>query len=404
MKKASEVSVLFVDDEPDMLRSMRRFLRKEPYQAGFAGSAREALAILERQPVDIIVSDLRMPDMDGLALLEQVKSGYPDVIRLIFSANRDMEQIINAINSGEVYRFMSKPLDPEGFKRILGETVEHHLLIAGRRKTRTEIERRLLMSSLPRNLDGIDIAGVMVPSGHLDGDFVDYFAYNPRQVDILIGDVMGKGIQSALVAAAVKHQFAKALAVYDCSMSPRMSCPKGRYSSQGFEQILSRVYRACSQDLLALEMFCTLDFARLDMAAGKLHLFDLGHCPVIRFRAGTGDCTLLKGGNMPLGMVKDPGDQVVTTDIEPGDILVFHTDGVTEAGSPSGELFGIERLAEAVRTHPHLTAAQLAEHIRESIAAFTGRNRFDDDFTCITVRIGTDVNPTALVEPGSAGK
>jgi len=387
MKSASDVTILFVDDEPEMLSSLHRFLRKEPYQTRFAGSGREALDILATQPIDIVVSDLRMPEMDGLSLLERVKSAYPAVIRLILSATRDMEQTIAAINTGEVYRFMAKPLDPEVFKRILRDTIEYHLLIAERRETMVEIEKRLLQSCPPRDLCGADIAACMIPSGRLNGDFADYFAYNSRQVDILIGDVMGKGVLSALVAAAIKHQFAKSLAVFDCHVTPRISCPHLSHDSAHFAKVVSGVQAACIEDLLELEMFCTLDFARLDLAIGVLYLFDLGHCPVIHFHAETGDCTLLKSDGMALGMVKEPEYHAVTVSVKPGDVLLFHTDGVTETQSAAGEMYGVERLAENVRTNHHLPAAQLVDTIRTEVAAFSGRGRFNDDFTCIAVRI-----------------
>jgi len=134
MRTARDVCILFVDDEPDLLSSLRRFLRKEPYQKLFAGSGEKALNILAAQPVDIIVSDLRMPGMDGVTLLAKVKGGYPDVIRLMLSATRDVEQTIEAINTGEVYRFISKPLEPETFKNILREVIDYCLQINGRQR------------------------------------------------------------------------------------------------------------------------------------------------------------------------------------------------------------------------------------------------------------------------------
>jgi len=387
MKSASDVSILFVDDEPEMLNSLRRFLRKEPYQTRFANSGREALDILATQPIDIIVSDLRMPEMDGLSLLKRVKSSHPEVMRLVLSATQDMEQTITAINTGEVYRFMTKPLEPEVFKSILRDTVDHLLLITGRGETMVEIEKRLLQSSPPRDLHGADIAALLIPSGQMNGDFTDYFVYNPQQVDILVGDVMGKGVQAALAAAAIKHRFAKSLAVADCRLTPRMSCPQLSYKAEHFDRIISWVQAECIEELMGLEMFCTLDFARLDLTNGRLHLFDLGHCPVIHFHAETGDCTLLKSNNMALGMVKEPEYHAVTASVNPGDVLLFHTDGVTETQSVAGEMFGVERLAEKVRANHHLPAAQLIETIRTGVAVFSGRGRFDDDFTCIAVRI-----------------
>ena len=116
MKTVHDVSILFVDDEPDLLSSLRRFLRKAPYQSHFAGSGREAFEILATQSVDIIVSDLRMPGMDGMSLLSKVKAAHPAIIRLVLSANRDVVQTIDAINTGEVYRYIAKPLNPAVFK------------------------------------------------------------------------------------------------------------------------------------------------------------------------------------------------------------------------------------------------------------------------------------------------
>ncbi len=388
MKTLRDVIVLFVDDEPDLLSSLRRFLRREPYQKIFANSGREALEILSARPVDIVVSDLRMPEMDGMALLGRVKAGYPDIIRLILSATRDVEQTIDAINTGEVYRFISKPLDPEPFKRILQDVVDYHLLIAGRQEMMTAIEQHLLQAAPPQDLSGATMAALMIPAGHLDGDFADYFVYSNRQVDLLVGDVMGKGVQSALVAASIKQQFAKSLAVYDCGEVPRNSCPREQgHDFTTVSRIVSNVHTGCIASLLELEMFVTLSFARIDLAAGQMGLVDCGHLPVIHFQAATGACTFLKGENPALGMVAQQDYQVVHADIRPGDVLLFYSDGVTETQSAAGELFGEQRLVSLVQAHHDQAPTDLAATIREAAAVFGDSDRFTDDFTCIVVRI-----------------
>jgi DNA-binding NtrC family response regulator len=128
MKSIADIVVLFVDDEPDVLSSLSRFLRKEPYRKVFAESGLKALEILAVQPVAIIVSDLRMPEMNGLALLDKVKASFPEIERLILSATSDMDQIIDAINSGDVFRFIQKPLEPVSFKQIVRDAVDVFLL------------------------------------------------------------------------------------------------------------------------------------------------------------------------------------------------------------------------------------------------------------------------------------
>jgi response regulator RpfG family c-di-GMP phosphodiesterase len=128
MKSVSDIVVLFVDDESDVLSSLRRFLRKEPFSIIFAESGDKALEMMASQPVAIIVSDLRMPEMDGLTLLNVVKVRYPDTKRLILSATTDREEIVDAIDSGDVFRFIQKPLEPEPFKQAIRDAVDFYLL------------------------------------------------------------------------------------------------------------------------------------------------------------------------------------------------------------------------------------------------------------------------------------
>ena len=99
-------TVLFVDDEERILNSLRRSLMDEPYETLFANSGSQALEILEQEHVHVIVSDLCMPEMGGLELLRIVKDGYPHIIRLVLSGNTDRELLLNAINQGEISRFI----------------------------------------------------------------------------------------------------------------------------------------------------------------------------------------------------------------------------------------------------------------------------------------------------------
>jgi len=387
MKTARDVTILFVDDEPDLLRSLGRFLRKEPYRLLFAGSGTEALKLLLTEPVDIVISDLRMPEMDGMALLRDVKARYPKVIRIILSATRDIEQTIEAINTGEVYRFISKPLEPETFKKIIRDTVDYHLLKFERREVITEIEKRLLQASPPKHLAGASIGALMIPAGNLGGDFADYYVYDDRHFDLLIGDVMGKGIRSALVAASLKHLFAKSLALHDCSVTPKLTCQYFSHDIKKIDQVILSVEAMCLESLMELEIFATLNYARLDLETGKIGLVDCGHPPVIHYRSETGRCSLIKGNNMPLGIIKQSDYHVVTHEIQAGDLLLFYSDGITETQDDSGELFGEERLTSLIQTHHHLPLDELLSTIKAEAAAFCQCTQFRDDFTCIAVRI-----------------
>lgn len=104
-------TVLFVDDEVPVLNSIKRAVIDEEYASLFATSASEALRFMQRHKVNVIVTDLRMPGMDGLTLLKQVKEEYPDTIRIVLSgyALLSLEQVLAAINQGDIFRFITKP-------------------------------------------------------------------------------------------------------------------------------------------------------------------------------------------------------------------------------------------------------------------------------------------------------
>ena len=115
----AELNVLFVDDEPQILNSLRRLFRKEPYALYFANSGAEALEILKQQDIDVIVSDMRMPNMDGAEFLSLAREIQPDCIRILLSGQSDFHSIIKALNNGGISRFVSKPWDDEGLKHIV---------------------------------------------------------------------------------------------------------------------------------------------------------------------------------------------------------------------------------------------------------------------------------------------
>ncbi|VAW99279.1 hypothetical protein MNBD_GAMMA20-1536 [hydrothermal vent metagenome] len=102
--------ILFVDDEPAVLAGLRDALRREPFRIFTAHSADQALAMLEQESIDVIVSDERMPGICGAGLLARVCRAYPDTVRIILTGQTDMNATIQAINEGEIYRFLTKPV------------------------------------------------------------------------------------------------------------------------------------------------------------------------------------------------------------------------------------------------------------------------------------------------------
>ena len=138
-----ECTVLFVDDEKNVLTSLERLFIREPYHTRFANSGREALELLESEPAHVVVSDMRMPDMDGLTLLRQVKETWPDAIRIALSAHTGLPQVLASINTGEVYRYLTKPLSPpDEIITVVRQAIELYRLRRDQRDLTASLAKR----------------------------------------------------------------------------------------------------------------------------------------------------------------------------------------------------------------------------------------------------------------------
>ena len=136
-------SILFVDDEPSILSALRRLLRPLPYRVLTAEGGVEALALLEREPVDLVVSDMLMPGMDGATFLEQVCQRWPTVQRLLLTGYADMDATIAAVNRGEIHRYVAKPWEDQDLLLALRDALSRRQL--------AEENRRLLALTQEQN-------------------------------------------------------------------------------------------------------------------------------------------------------------------------------------------------------------------------------------------------------------
>jgi response regulator RpfG family c-di-GMP phosphodiesterase len=121
-------TLLFVDDEPSILSSLKRLFRPHGYQIHLGEGGTAGLEILEREPVDLVISDMRMPGMDGAQFLEQVRLRWPDTIRILLTGYADIESTIAAINKGQIYRYIHKPWDDNEIVLIVREALERRRL------------------------------------------------------------------------------------------------------------------------------------------------------------------------------------------------------------------------------------------------------------------------------------
>lgn len=121
-----KATVLFVDDDVRVLRSIERIVLHEQYVSRCVTSAKQALELIENEHVDVVVSDMKMPVMDGLTFLRRIKDIHPGIVRVVLSGFSMVSQVLAAVNNGEVFRFLMKPLnEPDEFRQVLRASIEH---------------------------------------------------------------------------------------------------------------------------------------------------------------------------------------------------------------------------------------------------------------------------------------
>ena len=138
----SDMTILCVDDEASILRSLQRLFHRKTYRVLVAQSAEQALLILENESVNLIISDMRMPKMDGAQLLQQVSQNHADVYRIILSGYADFESTVDAINLGRIHRFVNKPWNNSELVNVVEEGLEKVLLKQENTRLKAIVEQK----------------------------------------------------------------------------------------------------------------------------------------------------------------------------------------------------------------------------------------------------------------------
>jgi response regulator RpfG family c-di-GMP phosphodiesterase len=131
--------VLLVDDEPEILFSLKGLLRRE-FELFTATSGKEALEILTQHPIHIVMTDQRMPELTGAELVGRIKDEYPDAIRIVFTGYADIKAVIECINRGGLYRYITKPWDPDELVEVLHQAAAQYDLMAERKQLLRDLQ------------------------------------------------------------------------------------------------------------------------------------------------------------------------------------------------------------------------------------------------------------------------
>ena len=150
-----EHTVLFVDDEVNILKALQRLLRTEDMNVLCASRAAEALDLLEKHPTQVVVTDQRMPEMSGVDFLAHVRDRQPDIVRMMLTGYTEMKVAVDAINRGEIYRLITKPWNDDELRATLRQAFDHADLKAEiKRLNQVTREQNFKLQDMNRNLEG----------------------------------------------------------------------------------------------------------------------------------------------------------------------------------------------------------------------------------------------------------
>lgn len=375
--------ILVVDDEPDVeplvLQRMRRDIRRRKYEFVFAQNGVEALDVLgSNDDIDMVISDINMPQMDGLTLLGQIAEVNPDIRSIIVSAYGDMQNIRTAMNRG-AFDFVTKPLDFGDLRLTIERTLRHleewREALASRDRlvalqneldVASDIQQSILPTAFPRG-ENYQVFANMEPARNVGGDFFDIVNLENDRIGLAIADVSDKGVPAALFMMS-SRTWMKGAAIGN---------PEPR---EVLEEVNSLLHEGNET-----QMFVTALYAVYNHETGEFTYASGGHDAPLLVRAdGSSELLPLTGG-IALGIIPgfEYGQNTVT--LNPGETIVLYTDGVTEAMNNEGEQFGLERMREVFANSAPKDSDEATRTIFDAVSAFADGAAQSDDITCLTL-------------------
>ena len=385
MSEEKRKTILVVDDESHICLMMKDLLM-DTYDVLTAKDGVEALEIVveKQDALDLVITDIRMPRMDGMELLKEIKTHYPEIGVMMISAHGNLRTAVEAMKQG-AYDYISKPL-PEFDelditisryfeKRQLEERIQQQERAEMERIYRELEDARQIQQSLlpkkPPQIEGFEIAGASLPAREVSGDFYDYLSLG-KNVGIVLADVTGKSVKAAMVAAIANGM-----------LHVEIKGQKELWDSP--RKILSELNIGLRPRLVHT-MFTAMSLSILQTKEKRL-LFSNAGMPYPIVKRGK-EVWELEVNGLPLGLTDGAEYQELSFNLKAGDLVVFYSDGVIEATDEAGEMYQTERLLEVVqRVDPSLSAQGMVDWIVKDATGFAGDIEPSDDITIVVLRV-----------------
>ena len=372
-------TILVVDDTPINLGVISGAL-KESYKTKVATSGQKALAIAsgEDKP-DLILLDVMMPEMDGYEVCRRLKanSETKDIPVLFLTGQTGTEDETKGFEVGAV-DYIHKPFSEAVVKarvRTHLQLREAHEQIARQLvaiNIELEMARQIQLSILPRDtpkLSGLDIVARYMPMTSVAGDFYDFIVVDDKHVGVLIADVSGHGLPSALIASMLQVALS--------AQAAHASDPARVLS--GLNQALCGKFE---------HNFVTAAYVYVDMEKKMMTYAGAGHPPLLFWRNSVGKVSEVVENGLFLGMFPEATYTSLELPVAASDRLILYTDGVPETKSPSDQEFGTARFMKFMDSHQKLAVDQFADGLLDELSRWSEQPRGQgqqDDITVLTI-------------------
>lgn len=417
---AASLRVLVVDDSRAQRHILCMHLRRWGYAVSESASADEALALCQREHVDIVISDWMMPGLTGLEFcyefrrLPQKAYGY----FILLTSRSEKNDIADGLEAG-ADDFLTKPVSGGELRARLraGErmlAMQSELLAKNRMIAATLEELQKLYDSLDRDLiearklqetlirdrhrdfGSATVSHFLKNSGRVGGDLVGSFQIDRNRIAIYSLDVSGHGVASAMMTARLAGLLSSGAPDQNLVFTKDAT---GQQVALPPEAVAERFNRLMLEDIQADQYF-TMAYAEIDLTNGRVRIVQAGHPhPMVLRRDGSVE-TVGQGG-LPIGLIAGAGYDAQELRLAPGDRLFLMSDGLTECPGRDGTDFGEARLAEQLSRCAALTGSALLEAVQWELANFAGADAFPDDLSGILVEFqgngGQQHGPVALV-------
>lgn len=247
------------------------------------------------------------------------------------------------------------------------------LIQAKEHEKEMQIARTIQMGLLPTrapDMAGISLAGACVPAREVGGDYYDFLLRGATGLDLVIADVSGHNVGAALLMAEVRTIIQAEARIV-----------------RGPGEILGVLNEFLYEDLTRAELFITTFYLNYDTGTRKLSFASAGHNPPMLRRSNSRTCECLDAEGLILGIKRNVAFEEKQVQLEPGDVLLLYTDGITEAANPDGEFFGETRLCSLLAEYHALHPQQIIENLLAQVRSFAGSQNLSDDVSLVVMKV-----------------